>query len=383
LRPALAIVAAALLISCTPTSGPEARQVPRQLDDRAFWDIVTSWSEPNGAFPATDIVSNELGVARALSVLESRQLSSAAYLGVGPEQNFTYIAALQPRIAFVVDIRRSNMLLQLMYKALFELSVTRAEFLSRLFSRHVAGAEAGETAEQLLSALNPAAPTDTALYEKTRAAIRDRLGSAHHFRLSAGDWGTVDHLFNAFMMVGPDIRYDSVGRPSDRYVFPRFRDVMVERDAQGREHSYLASEERYQPVRDLQLRNLIVPVVGDFGGPRALKSIGAWLRNHDATVGVFYTSNVEQYLFQGDAWRAFYSNAAALPTDGTSVFVRCVVTAPPEASALLVDRSAERDVPARRVPVTSFIQTRSMAETIATVQSGRIRFYRDVVSDAK
>jgi hypothetical protein len=57
------------------------------------------------------------------------------YLGVGPEQNFTYIVNLEPRLAVIFDIRRQNAMLHLMYKALFELSPSRAEFVSRLFSR--------------------------------------------------------------------------------------------------------------------------------------------------------------------------------------------------------------------------------------------------------
>ena len=56
-------------------------------------------------------------------------------MGVGPEQNFTYIAVTRPAIAFIVDIRRGNLDLHLMYKALFELSADRADFVSRLFSR--------------------------------------------------------------------------------------------------------------------------------------------------------------------------------------------------------------------------------------------------------
>jgi hypothetical protein len=37
------------------------------------------------------------------------------YVGVGPYQNFTYISALDPDIAFVVDIRRKNLLHHLLY----------------------------------------------------------------------------------------------------------------------------------------------------------------------------------------------------------------------------------------------------------------------------
>jgi hypothetical protein len=45
---------------------------------------------------------------------------------------------VKPKIAFIVDIRRQNLIEHLMYKALFELSADRAEFISRLLSRRTA-----------------------------------------------------------------------------------------------------------------------------------------------------------------------------------------------------------------------------------------------------
>ena len=48
-----------------------------------------------------------------------------SYVGVGSEQNFTYIVAIRPVIAFVIDIRRGNLDLHLIYKVLFELSADR------------------------------------------------------------------------------------------------------------------------------------------------------------------------------------------------------------------------------------------------------------------
>ena len=50
---------------------------------------------------------------------------------MGPEQNFTYIAKIRPRIAFIVDIRRQAIIQHLMYKAVFHLSPDRVQFLSR------------------------------------------------------------------------------------------------------------------------------------------------------------------------------------------------------------------------------------------------------------
>jgi len=78
---------------------------------------------------------------------------------------------------------------------------------------------------------------------------------------------------------------------------------MTQTDLQGRPHSYLASEENFQVLRDYETKNLIVPLVGDFAGDKALRSVGRFLRQHGATVGAFYTSNVESYLFKADGER--------------------------------------------------------------------------------
>src|SRR5205809_1553971 len=112
-----------------------AAELPAQLTDEAFWQLVTEFSEPSGRFPSDNFVSNELATQRVLSELTKSRKAGGAYVGVGPEQNFTYIDALHPKIAFIVDIRRQNMIEHLMYKALLELSADRAEFISRLFSR--------------------------------------------------------------------------------------------------------------------------------------------------------------------------------------------------------------------------------------------------------
>src|SRR6185503_19788898 len=93
--------------------------------------------------------------------------------------------------------------------------------------------------------------------------------------------------------------------------------------------SYLASEANYQFVRELEMKNLIVPLTGDFGGPKAIRSVGQYVKSHGTVVTAFYLSNVEQYLFQGNGnvnggWKNFYDNVATLPIDGTSTFIRSV-----------------------------------------------------------
>ena len=314
--------AAAVLFLCvTPTSRSAAEALPQRLDDRTFWSLVSEFSEPSGFFRSDNLVSNETAFQHVIPALLTQVTPASAYLGVGPDQNFTYIAALKPRIAFIVDIRRQNMLLHLMYKALIEQSPTRVEFLSRLFSRPVpAGLSTTSSADLILGAYHNEEP-DPVAFERNEGDIYHVLVHDHGFTLSRADLGAIDYVYRAFYSAGPDIRY-SFGRGSGWQPFPSYRDLMVEHDSDGVQRSYVATEFLYDTLRDLEQRNLIVPLVGDFGGPKALRSVARFLDVHHATVSVFYTSNVEQYLFRDTAWQHFYDNVAAMPIDSHSTFIR-------------------------------------------------------------
>jgi hypothetical protein len=317
----LVVAVSALVLCVTPTSRPRAEALPQRLDDRTFWTLIDDFSEPGGTFRSDNLVSNELAFEQVIPTLQTQIAPISAYVGVGPDQNFTYIAALQPRIAFIVDIRRQNMLLHLMYKALIERSPTRVEFLARLFSRKPReDVPAGATADRLLAAFQNVEPSPVA-FERTRQDIHRFLQQEHGFTLRTGDLGAIDYVFSAFYSAGPEIRY-SFGRGTGWQPFPSYRDLMVEHDLNGVQRSYLATDDLYRTLRDMEQRNLIVPIVGDFAGPKALRSVARYLDLHHATVSVFYTSNVEQYLFQGDLYQRFCENVAALPIDARSTFIR-------------------------------------------------------------
>jgi hypothetical protein len=307
----------------TPAVHVTPSQLPARIGDRAFWRMVVDFSEAGGFFRSDNLISNEKTFQQVIPQLQRTVAPAGVYIGVGPDQNFTYIAALRPRIAFIVDIRRQNMLLHLMYKALIEQSSDRADFLSRLFSRlRPTGVGSTSTVEALLEAFGAASPSE-ALFELNLRSIDDHLVSRHNFSLSASDLHSIEYVYRAFFTGGPDLRY-SFGRPGfgGWRPFPTYGDLMMETDGRGQHHGYLASEENFRTLRALEVNNLIVPVVGNFAGGKALRAIGDYLREHRATVSAFYTSNVEQYLFQGDEWRRFCSNVAELPVDGTSTFIR-------------------------------------------------------------
>jgi len=325
-RVVLATGIAALLGAASGCGGEKVPTIPERLEDSTFWAMVTDLSEPGGYFHSDNFVSNELGFQYVIPEMLSATGTGGVYIGVGPDQNFTYVTATRPRIAFIVDIRRQNMLQHLMYKALIEMSSDRDDFLARLFSRTwPAPVPAGLEADSLFSLL-ASIPRDSLLYRANLTSIFDRLTRHHHFTLDGSDSASLQYVYQAFFESGTSLTYSSNSvRGFGNRGMPSYRMLMTARDQDGFNQSYLGTDEAFAILKDLQERNLIVPVVGDFAGPKALRAVGDWIRRQDASVDVFYVSNVEQYLFQqGDAWRRFYENVAAMPRDRRALFVRSV-----------------------------------------------------------
>jgi hypothetical protein len=302
--------------------------LPSRLTDSEFWRLSSSFSEPGGTFHSDNFVSNEGLYQTVIPELLRRAPQGGFYIGVGPEQNFTYIVALRPRMAFIVDIRRGNLHEHLLYKAIFELSASRAEFLARLFSRDVPGGVGRETSVEALFDALDTLPATEAHYRRNLDAVRSQLTSVHRFPLTEEDLAGIDYVYRtAFFADGPELNYRltgqtrSIGRQS---ALPTYAELMALDDGAGVQRSYLSTEERFLFLRDLQQRNLVVPVVGDFAGPRALQSVGRYARDHGVTVTAFYLSNVEQYLRQNGRWEAFCANVASMPRDESSTFIRSV-----------------------------------------------------------
>jgi hypothetical protein len=301
-----------------------ARRLPDRLTDRDFWQLSSDFSEPSGYFRFENFLSNESTFQTVVPELLRTIKPGTVYFGVGPEQNFTYIAELRPAMVFIFDIRRGNLHEQLLYKALFELSVDRAEFVSRLFSKpRPARLDTAVTADSIFNAFWWV-PTDTALYQRNWTAVRNQLTKQHGIALSDDDVAGIEYVYRTFYNAGPRIDY-SYPNSSGGWETPNYADLMVASDGTGVQRSFLATEARFRFMKDLEMRNLIVPVVGDFGGPKAIRAVGAWVRDRGGIVSAIYASNVEQYLFQsGDAWRRYYESVATLPVDSTSMFIRSI-----------------------------------------------------------
>jgi hypothetical protein len=325
------IVAALSAVSIGRAAPPP---YPADLTDRQFWNLSKESSEEDGFFRSDNLLSNETSFQYIIPELLKTAKPGRAYVGVGPEQNFTYIAALRPAMAFVIDIRHGNLDVHLLYKALFELSKDRADFLSRLFSRkRPDGLTANSTALELFDAYMTVQPSKT-LYDENLKAVEDLLMKKHGFPLSPGDREGITWALSNYMQFGPSINYGSslssnvppaivgatgANRGNNGVTYAS---LMTADDGRGENRSYLAKEEYFVFLKDLETRNLVVPVVGDFGGNKAIRSVARYLKGIGATVSAFYLSNVEQFLVQDGKWETFCSSASTLPLDETSFFIR-------------------------------------------------------------
>jgi hypothetical protein len=317
------IVAVALAALVLRAGSPQATQpLPDRLTDAQFWQLSQTFSETDGTFHSENLVSNEIRFQTIVPELMRTVKPGRAYIGVGSEQNFTYITAVRPSIAFIVDLRRGNLDLHLIYKTFFELSADRPEFVSRMFARPRPDMlTATSSVDEIFAAYAGVAPSE-ALFAANIRAIEDHLTKTHGFTLLDGDREGIRFVYRSWFEAGPDIHYQLTGRGGRGGGFPTYADLMTTTDGEGQHRSYLASEASFRLIKDLHTRNLVIPVVGNFGGPKALRAVAGWLKQHGATVGAFYTSNVEQYLRRDGIWEEFCASAATFPIDETSTFIR-------------------------------------------------------------
>lgn len=355
-------VAAVLALLLVVRGSAQQGQQARQAKDSAFAQAVASLSEPGGYFDTDNLISNESSYLQVVTELKRRNVHGGAYVGVGPDQNFSYIAATRPAIAYIVDIRRDNVLLHLLFKALFEESRTRIEYLSQLFGRAVPrDAPTWRTADvDRLAAYVAAAPLadPAALHARV-----ERVIGGFGVTVSAEDLRTIARFHQRFIDAGLSLRFQSAGRPP-QWNYPSYGDMLVDRDASGRQAHFLASEDDFQFVRDLQVRDLIVPVVGDLSGPSAVAKVGKAIAAHGERLTAFYVSNVEFYLFREGTYPRFVANLRSLPHAENAVIIRSFFQRAPVAPARPGDNSVS--------------QAASIDDLLRGVAEGRIRTYADL-----
>lgn len=322
-----AVLAGALLVLARPPlDGIDLRDVvaaPAVARDSSFGARILRLSEEGGYFDTDNLISNERSYLHVAPALRQRA-GGGAYIGVGPDQNFAYIALLRPVVAYILDIRRDNLLAHLFFKALFERSRNRLAYLAGLTGRVPPAALGDWDAASLddIVAWVDAAPADPDELERVHADVRARL-DRYGYPLDARDREFLGRMHRTFAEQGLALRFTTHGRAPMPY-YPSWQDLLLERDRAGTPAGAFVDEASFRYLKRMQQEDRIVPVIGDFAGAHALRAIADELRAHRLDVRAFYTSNVEYYLFRDGRFDAFAANLAALPWHDDGVIVRSV-----------------------------------------------------------
>jgi hypothetical protein len=332
------VIALLLLIALQPTcvrpeTGSEWPPIaesgtPVAQPDSSFAALVAKLSEPGGYFDSDNLVSNELSYEHVLGAMRRLRVSGGAYIGVGPDQNYTYIGKIRPKIAYMIDLRRDNLLQHLLYKSLFDMARNRVEYLALLTARPLPRNSAGwdrRGLDQIITYIDSVTPRRE-LYDSLRAAVARKAGS-YGIPLDARDLETIARIHGRFATSGLDLQYESLNRPSRRN-YPTYRELIVERDLEGLQGNYFANEDDFQYVKSLHARNLIVPVVGNLAGDHALRAIGRDIAARGERMSALYVSNVEFYLMREGGFEAFAENVKTLPRNERSVIIRSYFNGP-------------------------------------------------------
>lgn len=297
---------------------PAAPSALEAIPDSQWVRLVTGLSEPGGYFDTDNLISNESSYLQVVGELEALGVRGGAYLGVGPAQNFSYMEKIRPELAFLVDIRRDNLLQHLWFKALFERSATRLDYLCLMVARSCGGPSEDVDVVDLVARVAAAPVVDTL------DALLDAVvvhAATTGVTLSAGDRRTIRTIHERFADQGLGLRFNTHGR-APRPDYPTLERLLLERDRQGRRSGYLADEAGYRYLREMQQANRILPIVADLAGDRALRAVGREIQRRGLRVTAFYTSNVEFYLFGDATFPRWMANLQALPTADNAVIIR-------------------------------------------------------------
>ena len=313
MRPFFQSLALAVVLACAPTAGPAAPAAPASEPD--FAGLSLSLSEEAGFFPSDNLVSNETSYQHVLGKMAAMGVRGGAYVGVGPDQNFTYIAAIRPEIAYIIDIRHDNLLHHLLFKATFQVARTRLEFVSILTGRPAHGDGRDNPGIEEIVARIDTTPADSQYFEGMATRIADVILS-WDMPVTDAELRVVRRIHEAFRRYGLNLRYAQVPR------YPTWRELILEKDLEGRRANYLATDSAFRFVQDLERRHRVVPVVGDVAGSHALAAIGENIRIRGLRLTALYISNVEQYLMRGGTFLPYASTLQALPWAEHGVIIR-------------------------------------------------------------
>jgi len=310
----------AVLLCVSSVIGTAHAQIVPDISPVEFSRMVKSMSEGGGYFPSDNWVTNETTYLDAIEPLERLAIKGGVYIGVASNQNFSYIAVIKPDIVFFVDIRHLNRMQHLVYKVLFELAETRAEFFSLLFSKSLNSKDPPDEKSNIDNLVNYflRAPTDREMNQATFEKIVSVLDNKYKYNLEETEKNEIRAVLDAFYLHNLKITYNG----GSNYRFPNLGQLLKTTDSRGEQLNIFNSREKYQFVREMHLANKIIPLTGNFAGTKALTKVADFLDKYKLKVSAYYVSNVERYLFRDGIFSDWVENIYKLPINDNTVFIR-------------------------------------------------------------
>jgi len=296
------------------TASPTLSEVLSSTPNARFAGVIDALSDQSPGPAGENLVSNEDSYPRVVAEIKRLCPGDGVYLGVGPDQNFTLIAAARPKLALVMDYRRRNLLLHLVHKAFFALSSSRVDYLSVITARKPE-VEAQPDLNELVNAfLN--APLDRAWLAEATENVKRVL---EPLKVVAGrEWKDLATIQAKLAGPGLNARFLALK------MYPTLGQLIQTQtpDRNGQPGHFLGSERAFKVVLDLQTTDRVIPFVGDFGQTARLIRLGDWLRSHALKVGLIYLSDVEFFLMRSGRYPAFVRGLEQIPWSDGALLVR-------------------------------------------------------------
>lgn len=310
---------------------------------------------PSGPASADNLMTNEDSIATVLDRLAELP-AGLAYLGVGPDQNFSMIAAARPSKALILDYRTKNRNLHLLHKAIVEATGDRVAYLNAFWARSpVIDAPARADPARLVAAY-AAAPMRPELLAESRARVRQFLEN-QGFRAEP-DLAEIATIQARLAGPGPEARFLALK------MYPAIGRLIAMKSRSGRPGHWLAGDAAYDAVRQLHQASAFLTIVADWAGTDALPKIAAYLSESRLKVGCIYVSDVEFFLFRSGLFGRYVANLARLPIADEAVIVR--------------SSTREIDHPERVAGHSSTTIARGLPAFLAAARAGQIRRWEDL-----
>jgi hypothetical protein len=280
-----------------------------------FWNILKRLDDPpTGPSSADNLMTNEDSVASVVDEISKVVPKGQVYLGVGPDQNYSLMAHLEPSYGFILDYRKKNQLLHLLQKALVENSADRHAYLEHFWNRNLPELPLSLNDIEKEFKILAKQPQNELLVQSAKELVTQTMSKWNI--LNDKEFHEIATIQARLAGPGPDARFLALK------MYPTLGSLITMPSRSGQPSHWLASDRTYAAIRKMQLSDQILPIVGDWAGPGAIRRLAEHLKMNQLQVGCIYISDVEFFLLRGGLFQKYLENLSALPRHPESKIIR-------------------------------------------------------------